>query len=80
VIHDGHAHTYTFKYIGRNLTLTQPPSPKLKSKLGKGSEKSLFMTQTWVERVISNKRHLFALLMVESNTSEGVKLIHALAQ
>jgi len=41
VIHDGHANTYAFKYMGRNLTLTPLPPPKLlKSKLGKGSEKS----------------------------------------
>ena len=29
VIHDGHANTYAFKYIGRNLTLTPLPPPKL---------------------------------------------------
>jgi len=47
MIHDGHANTYAFKYMGRNLTLTllSPPKP-LNSKPGRGSEKSLFMSKT----------------------------------
>jgi len=65
VIYDGHASTYAFKYMGRNLTLTPPPLPKLlKSKLGKGSAKSLFMSEKWVKRTISKDKPLFALLMV----------------
>jgi len=71
VIHDGHANTYAFKYMGRNLTLTPVPPPKLLiSKSGKGSETSLFVSETQVERAISKSKPLFTLLMVESNTSE----------
>jgi len=81
VIHDGHANTYAFKYIGRNLTLTLLSPPKLlKSKSGKGSEKSLFMSETRVERAISKSKPLFTLLMIESNISEGVKPMHPLGQ
>jgi len=47
---------------------------------GKGSEKSIYMSETWVERVISKSKPLFTLLMVESNTSEVVKSLHPLAQ
>ena len=81
VIHDVHANTYAFKYKGRNLNLTllSPPKP-LKSKLGKGSLKSLFMNETRVERAISKSIPLFALLIVESNTCKGVKPMHPLAQ
>ena len=65
----------------RNLALTPVPPPKLyKSKLRKGSEKSLFMSETRMERAISKSKPLFALLMIESNTSKGVKPMHALAQ
>jgi len=47
VIHDGRANTYEFKYMSRNLTLTQlPPAKLLKSEPGKGSEKSLFISET----------------------------------
>jgi len=38
------------------------------------------MSKTRVERVISKSKPLFVLLMVESNTCEGVKPIHPLAQ
>ena len=81
VIHDGHANTYAFKYMGYNLNLRPLPPPKLrKYKPRKGSEKSLFMSETRVKRVISKSKPLFALLMVESNTSEGLKPMHPLAQ
>jgi len=81
VIHDGHANTYAFRCVGRNLTLTLLPPPKLpKSKLGKKNEKSLFMRETQVEKTISKSSRLFALLMVESNTCEGVKPMHPLTQ
>ena len=77
LIHDGHANTYVFKYIGGNLTLTSLPPPELlKSKPGKGSQKSLFISETRVERAISKSKPSFALFMV----SEGVKPLHALAQ
>ena len=46
VIHDGHANTYEFKYKGRSLKLTLLPLHKLlKFKLGKGSEKCLYMSE-----------------------------------
>ena len=38
------------------------------------------MSETWVERTISKNKPLFALLMVESNTSKEVKPLHPLAQ
>ena len=81
VIHDRHANTYAFKYMGHNLTLTPLPAPKIfKYKSGKGSEKSLFMSETRVERAISKSKPLFTLIMAESNKSEGVKPMHSLAQ
>ena len=81
VIHDGHANTCAFKYMGRNLTLTLlPPHKLLKSKSGTRSEKSLFMSEIHRERAIGKGKPLFALLMVESNRSEGVKPMHPLAQ
>ena len=47
VINDGHVNTYVFKYMGRDCTLTLlPPHKLLKSKLGKGSEKGLFVSET----------------------------------
>ena len=71
MIHDGHANTYAFKLKGCNLTLTPLPPPKpLKSKLGKGSEQNLFMSETWVEIAISKSKLLFTLIMVKSNTYE----------
>ena len=47
MIHDGHANTYTLKFMGHSLTLALllPPKP-LKIKPGKGSEKSLYMSET----------------------------------
>ena len=57
-----------------------PPSKPLILKSRKGSEKNLFMGETRVERAISKRKPLFALLMVESNTSEEVKPIHPFAQ
>ena len=81
MIHDGHANTYALKFKGHSLTLTplSPPEP-LKLKPGKGSEKSPFMSEIRVERAISNSKSLFALVMVESNTSEEVKPLYPLAQ
>ena len=62
VIHDGHANTYEFKHKGRSLILTPlPPHKPLKFKLQKGSEKSLYISGTRVERVISKRKPLFAL-------------------
>jgi len=62
VIHYGHANTYAFKYIGHNLTLTPLPTTKLlKYKLGKRNEKSLFMSETHLERAISKSKHLFPI-------------------
>jgi len=81
VMYDGHANTYALKFKGHSLTLTALSPPKhLKIKLGKGSEKSLYMSETQVERAISKSKPLFALLMVESNVSEEVKPLHPLAQ
>jgi len=81
VIHEGHANAYAFKYKGRNLTLTPLPPPKpLKSKLGKESEKIVFMSETQEETVISKSKPLFALFTVEEKTCEGVKPMHPLAQ
>jgi len=61
------------------LTPLLPLKP-LKFKLGKGIEKSLYMSGTWVERAISKSKSLFALLLVESHTSEEVALLHPFAQ
>jgi len=81
MIHGGRASTYAFKYMGRNLTLTALPPPKLlKSKLGQASAKSLFLSEIWVKRAINKSKPLFTLLVVESNTSKGVKPMHPLAQ
>jgi len=67
--------------MGCNLTLTSLPPPKLlKSKLGKGSEKSLFISEMRVERAISKSNSVFALLLIESNTREEVTPIYPLAQ
>ena len=53
-----------------------PPPKPLKIKLGKGSEKSLCIGKTRVERAITKRKPLFALFMVESNISEVVKPLH----
>jgi len=67
--------------MGRNLTLKALRLLKLlKFKPRKGSEKSLFMSEVQVEIAISKSKPLFALLMIKSNTSEGVKPMHPLAQ
>jgi len=72
-MHDGHFNTYALKLQGRSLTLAPLPPPKpLKIKPGKENKKSLYMSETWVERVISKSKPSYALLMVESNTSEVV--------
>jgi len=47
---------------------------------GKGNDKNLYLSKTWVERTISKKKPLFALLIVESKTSEIVRHIHHLAE
>jgi len=81
VIYDGHANTYELKYKDCSLTLTPlPPHKPLKFKSGKESEKTLYMSETWVKWAISKSKHLFALLMVESNTCEEVKLMHHITQ
>jgi len=47
VMDDGHANTYALKFKGCSLTLAYLPPPKpLKIKPGKGSEKSLYMSNT----------------------------------
>jgi len=56
VIHDGHANTYAFKHNGRSLALTPLPKYKLlKFKSRKGSEKSLFTSETRVERAFGGE-------------------------
>jgi len=73
-MYDGHANLYALKFKGHNLSLGPLLTPKpLKFKLGKGSEKILYIRETRVERTISKSKPLFALLLVESNTSEEVK-------
>jgi len=81
VRHHGYANTYALKFKRHSLTLAPLPSPKpLKIKLGKKNEKGLYMSETHVERAISKSKLLCALLMVKSNTSDKVKLLHPLAQ
>jgi len=65
--------TYALQFKGHSLTLALLPPPKrLKIKPGKGNEKTLYMRETRVEKPISKGKPLFALPMVESNTSEVV--------
>ena len=54
VIHHRHTNTYALKYMSRNVTLTPLPPPKLlKSKLGKASEKNLFVLKhEWREPLV----------------------------
>jgi len=60
VMHYGHANTYALKFKGCGLTLAPLPPPKpVKIKPGKGSEESLYMSKTWVERAISKSKPLF---------------------
>jgi len=47
---------------------------------GRDAKKSSFMSETQVERIISKSKSLFALLLVEQNTSEEVTLFHPLIQ
>ena len=62
MIYDGHANTYAFMYMDHNLTLTSLPPPQLlKSMPGMGSEKSLFMSETRLERAISKSKSLSVL-------------------
>ena len=64
-----------------SLTLApSPPSKPHKTKLGKESEKSIYMSETWVETVSSKSNPLFALLLVELNSSVEAKPIHPLAR
>jgi len=80
VMHDGHANLSVLMLKGHSLTSGPLPPPKpLKIKLKKGSEKSLNMRETWVERAISKSKPLFALLIVESNIGEEVKPLYPLA-
>jgi len=63
------------------LTLTPlPPHKPLKFKPGRGHEKNLYMSETWVERAIYKRKPLFALLVVELNTFKEVKPMHPLGQ
>ena len=47
-------------------------SPPYEYNPREGCEKILFISETWVERTISKSKSLFALLLVELNTSEEV--------
>ena len=79
MMHDGHGNIYALKFEGPRLTLAPFPPPKLlKIKPVKGSEKNLYISETWAP--LSKRKPLFALLMVESNTSEEVKSLHPLTQ
>jgi len=80
VMHDGHANTYAFNFKGCSLTLAPLPPPKsMKIKLGREVRKaSTRVKHEWKESLV--RKPLFALLLVESNTSEVVKLLHPLAQ
>jgi len=69
-MHDGDANTYAFKF-----RVTKPP----KFKPRKGSEKSLYKSETWVERATSESKPSFFLVLVESKTSEEVKPLDPLA-
>jgi len=57
-----------------------PPPKPFKIKPGKGNEESIYMNKTWVEEAISERKPLFALFMVERNTSEVVKHLNPLDQ
>jgi len=81
VIYDGHANIYALKHKHTSHTLASLPPPKPHNvKQGKGSEESLYLSETRIKRVISKSKTLFALLVVESNTSKEVKPLHNLAQ
>jgi len=76
-MHDWYANTYALTFKGNSLTLAPLPPPKhLKFKLGKESEKSLYISETPIKRAITKSKHLFVLLLVESNTIEEVKTLY----
>ena len=76
-----YANAYTPKHKGHSLTLALlPPSKPHNLKLRKRSEKSLYMSETRLGRVISKRKPLFASVAVETNTSEEVKPLHCLPQ
>ena len=59
VIHDGYANTYPLKYKRYSVTLGQLPSLKIdKIKSWNESEKSLCMSEIWVERAISHYKKI----------------------
>ena len=81
MIHYGRVNTYAFKYKRHNLTFAPLPPPEPpKIKQGKGSEKSVYMSETRVEKAISKSKLLFTLFLVKANTSEQVRPLHPLAQ
>jgi len=77
VMHDGHAMPLSLGDIASPWLLYH--HPKL-SKLNQVREVRKSSTLVNVERAINKRKHLFVILMVESNTSEMVKPLHPLTQ
>jgi len=83
VIYNGTASTYTFKVNGRNYPLTPLPLNQIQNVKtnfweGDTSEKTLFLSETRVQRSISKGKPIYALLVLEEG--EGETPLHRLAQ
>jgi len=69
----------SYKHQRQALSISSLPPPH-KYKPREGCEKSLYTSEIWDERTISNSKPLITLLLVEANTSEKVKPLHPLHQ
>ena len=80
VMHDGFKNTYSLVIDKEKIALNPlPPKQVHKSKLRVGSKKKrdlLMLSETRVERALSEDKQVLALLMLESNKSEEVTPLH----
>lgn len=74
-LHAGCKNTYSFNKEQKYITLVPlNPVTKHKNQHGEGntSKKSLFLSETWVERAISKQNNVFALFMVEKKSDTEI--------
>jgi len=78
--HDVNCKGYDFyKNHGQSLNFASLPLPH-KYNPGEGCEKSLFVSETQMERTISESKLIFVVVLVELNTSEEVITFHFFIQ
>lgn len=75
VAHDGHQNTYSFIMAKKKIILDPLPQ-KTEQRMMNKAKKSVFMTETLIEKAINKGKTIYILFLTENRLNEGKKHVH----